>query len=102
MSGRGATHRGRYRPRLDQIARSRAGQRNRRKDRWDGKLCDVSLDRLQDMVRKCRAKTPHATKGAAWQAKLAAEREFGVPTSIYECPICGKWHLTTHPWRKER
>lgn len=101
MSKRGATHRGRYRPRLDQRIRTRRGQRNRRYDPRDGQLADFPLERLQHMVSVCRQKKAHATMGAAHYAKLRAEEDLGCEFYIYECPICGKWHLTTHPWMKE-
>ena len=103
MSSRGATWRGRHERTMRQKVRSRDGQRNRRlsdKGR-EGTLADFPAERLEHMVRKCRAKVPHKSKGAAWQAKLAADAEHpGTESFIYECPICGKWHLTTHPWMK--
>lgn len=101
MSKRGATHRGRYRPRVDQRARSRRGQRNRKLDRFDGQLSTFPLERLRHMVEICRSKKAHPTYGAAHYAKERAEADLGMEFHIYECPICGKWHLTTHPWMKE-
>ena len=101
MSKRGATHRGPYRPRFDQVIRSRRGQRNRRHDPRTGELADFPADRLKAMVAKCRSKRAHPSYGAAYQAKRCAERDLGKDFHIYECPICGKWHLTTHPWTKE-
>ena len=100
MSGRGATHRGKHVQRFDQKMRSRKGQRNRRRDKWDGQLSSFPSARLRHMVDKCRSKVAHDSYGAAWAAKTASERDFGKEFFVYECPICGKWHLTTTQWMK--
>ena len=102
MSKRGATWRGRHYRRFDQKIRSRKGQRNRHySDRMsDGELVDFPPELLAHHVRKCRSKVAHATLGAAHKAKVECEREHGCEFYVYECPICGKWHLTTHPWER--
>ena len=102
MSSRGATWKGRYSPRHDQKIRSRKGQRHRKvEDRRDrGKMVDFPFEKLEYYVRRCREKVAHKSYGAAMAAKIADDEKFGVEHSVYECPICGKWHLTTHPWDK--
>jgi len=97
MSKRGATHKGPYGKHHKRMGKWPAGQRNRKRDRDDGKLADVPLWLVQKMARTCRSKVAHATYGAAYAAKRASEKEFGKEFSIYECPICGKYHLTTNP-----
>lgn len=100
MSSRGATWRGRHEQRYDQKIRSRRGQRNRKMEQRTSELVDFPAEKLQAMVRTCRSKIAHASLGAAYAAKRASERDFGKRFYVYECPICGKWHLTTHPWSK--
>ena len=98
MSKRGATHRGGYFSKKHHIAKSRKGQRNRRKDdKTDGRLADVPSWLVAKMVRTCRSKVAYKSQGSAYAAKVACENRHGGDYSIYECPICGKWHLTTHP-----
>ena len=103
MSSRGATWRGAYHPRYDQLRRSRKGQRNRRMSdkAMGGQLADMPFEKFRYYVERCKGKASHKSYGAAYQAKLRDEEKYGVEQHIYECPICGKWHLTTHPWEKE-
>ena len=101
MSSRGATWRGRHEQRFDQKIRSRAGQRNRHFDKYKrGEMVDFPAGKLEYLVRKCREKVAHKSYGAAYQAKLRSEEEHGKEFFIYECPLCGRFHLTTHPWKK--
>jgi len=103
MSKRGATWKGKYNPRFDQKIRSRRNQRNRKIDDKlsGGQLADFPKRKLEHLVACCKKKVAHKSYGAAMAAKLASDEEYGVENFVYECPICGKWHLTTHPWEKE-
>lgn len=87
--------------RLDQRLRSRKGQRDRRKDKWDGKLADFPMEKLRFMVGQCRQKRAYATYAEVLAAKKRCQAKFGKEMYWYECPICGKFHLTSHPWDKE-
>ena len=96
MSKRGATHKGPYRRKSK---RPPGKQRNRKMDKVPDGLYTMPTERFEAIVKSCKGKVPHATYGAAYAAKVASEGEYGCEFSIYECPICGKWHLTTHPRR---
>lgn len=65
-----------------------------------GELDNGNFDRrwLDYQVSRCRGKVAHKDKKSAWAACRGHEKEFGVKAYPYECPICGKWHVTTHPW----
>lgn len=101
MSRRGATHRGKYNPTFERKIRSKKGQRNRRMDDFVASQLEVggmSYEELQHHVEKCRSKVAHKTRGAAHQAKISAEERFGTEFKVYSCPICGHFHITSHPW----
>ena len=101
MSKRGATWRKPHWQTKKQKVNSHKNQRNRKMDDAMAKMIPVggmSYDELKYHVGKCRSKVAHKSRGAAYRAKLQAEEEYGVRQYIYECQICGKFHLTTHPW----
>ena len=102
MSSRGATWRGRHMQRRDQRlrAKERRGQRNRRADRPQKGLFDYPEALFKRAVGNCRSKVAYRRYADAARAKRENEGKFGKRFYIYECPICGKWHLTTHPWGK--
>ena len=78
----------------------RLGQRNRKRDDSPGELADFPSGKLQFMVCQCRQKVEYLSYDDALEAKKRLEVKFAVEYSPYECPLCGKWHLTTHPWSK--
>lgn len=47
---------------------------------------------------KCDGKVAYGTVKEADAAKRRYDKMFDESSTVYECPICGKWHLTTHPW----
>ena len=101
MSSRGATWRKPHYQTMRQKVNSRKNQRNRRMDDAVARSLPVggmSYGELRHHVEKCRQKIAHKSAGAAYQAKVSADEEYGVEHFVYECPICGKFHLTTHPW----
>lgn len=103
MSSKGRTWTNEHRQTPHQKFNSRRKQRNRHMDDLMARQLGVggmSYEELQHHVRKCKSKCPHKSAGAAYRAKLQAERDYGVEHFVYECPICGKFHTTTHPWPK--
>ena len=101
MSRPGATWRKPHWQTTKQRVNSHKNQRNRKMDDRMATMLPVGgmgYDELKHHVAKCRSKVSHKSRGAAYRAKLQAEEEHGVRQYIYECPICGKFHLTTHPW----
>lgn len=101
MSSRGATWRGKHHQTVARKYKTRKGQRNRLFDDAVQSRIGVgsmSYDEFRYHVDMCRSKVAHKSWGAAHQAKMASEEEYGKEMFEYECPICGKWHLTSHPW----
>ena len=101
MSSRGATWRTPHRQTKKQKVNSRKNQRNRKMDDAMARTLEVggmTYEELQHHVAKCKSKVAHKSAGAAYQAKLDAEAKFGKEYHVYECNICGHFHLTTHPW----
>lgn len=50
---------------------------------------------------RCSEKKAYSKRDAQ-TARNAQERRTATPLSIYECPECGRWHLTSHPKRPRR
>ena len=74
---------------------------------WD-RLFDREERREQELAARrdearyekaCASKNRYATKGEAQEALewCAAQGRRGL--SIYRCPYCHGWHLTSHPWK---
>lgn len=104
MSSKGATHKGKHHQTFSQKHNSHKHQRNRLMDDKYAAQVEVggmTYEELQHHVRKCRSKVAHKSKGAAWQAKLSAEKKYGVEFQVYCCDICGRFHITSHPWDKD-
>lgn len=95
MSRRGSTHR--HRHSWHRKPGPPPGQRNRKRDKWDGQLADFPSWLLFKMRRTCERKVSYSTWSDAQSARKRNEREFGKSFYAYECPLCGRWHLTTHP-----
>lgn len=48
--------------------------------------------------RGCESKNRYATRGEAEENLAWCESQGKQGLSIYECPHCNGWHLTSHPW----
>ena len=46
--------------------------------------------------KMCRNKKPYATEAQAIRAAIGSSRTFGKPMLPYRCPLCHKYHLTSH------
>lgn len=109
MNSRGATWRASNRDKHRKKRKGNLPEPNRRRKTDDAVgadldlgLVDMSYDELQYHVRQCRKKKAHPSYGGAYKAKqVSEERNPGVVFEIYRCPICGKFHLTTHPWKNK-
>lgn len=54
-------------------------------------------------AKGCNTKTRYASKNVAKQrAKSLVECGMAKNSGIYQCDICGGWHVTSHPFRKAR
>lgn len=52
----------------------------------------------EKMWRSCLRKKAYRSKRIAEKVAADIKQERGVTLYVYECPLCGKWHLT----KKER
>lgn len=78
-------------------AQARRRQKRARKDRRHA-LAEREALEVTAAGRMCLAKTTYRTKAEAVAA--AAHEVYRSPTGYmraYSCPVCGRWHLTTHP-----
>lgn len=62
-------------------------------------------ERRDKKVTECYSDQGHSSCGRKirYESRAAAlryiERHYAkVPLSVYRCPYCGGWHLTSHPW----
>lgn len=52
------------------------------------------------MRRKaCESKNRYASRDEAKEAQAWCEANGSPHLSIYRCPYCNGWHLTSHPWK---
>ena len=58
----------------------------------------VDFDYQEFYLNSCRKKAAHATYKAAAIAKSKSEEKYNKKLEIYQCPICGKFHLTSKGW----
>lgn len=49
-------------------------------------------------TKACTSKNRYATREEAQENLAWCEHQGRKGLSIYECPYCGGWHLTSHPW----
>ena len=59
------------------------------------------LDRQRERARverSCTSKRRYATYADAQDALAACAEHGRRGLSIYKCPHCNGWHLTSHPW----
>ena len=69
---------------------------------WYGSDREMSAEEHVYHAERCAGKLAYQTRAKAVRAKRSKARRFGKRYSVYRCGYCGMWHLTTHPWRKER
>ena len=80
---------------------SRRSGKDRKYKPYDAPLPPMSPHDYAYHVRRCRYKTGYPSEAAAYAAARVFRRKYGSRYSVYHCQICGKYHLTTHPWRKD-
>ncbi len=69
--------------------------------REDARLARGSKDRDDAFRRKsCESKNRYATRREAEENLAWCESQGKRGLSLYECPYCGGWHLTSHPWEQ--
>lgn len=62
---------------------------------------EEELDRQREQARyekACASKNRYATRADALDARAACAEHGRSGLSVYKCPYCGGWHLTSHPW----
>lgn len=52
--------------------------------------------------KACESKNRYATLAEAQENLAWCEHRGKRGLQIYECPYCGGWHLTSHPWEDAR
>ncbi len=50
--------------------------------------------------KACESKNRYATRAEAEENLAWCEHQGKRGLSIYRCPYCDGWHLTSHPWEK--
>ena len=59
----------------------------------------LSADKEAAFRRKsCESKNRYASKSEAQLAIASCAEYSTVKLSVYRCPYCDGWHLTSHPW----
>lgn len=48
--------------------------------------------------KACESKNRYATKAEAEENRAWCEANGRRGLSVYRCPYCDGWHLTSHPW----
>ena len=51
--------------------------------------------------KACESKNRYATRAEAQENLAWCEHQGRHGLQIYECPYCGGWHLTSHPWEED-
>ncbi|WP_303858970.1 hypothetical protein [Senegalimassilia anaerobia] len=52
--------------------------------------------------KACESKNRYATLAEAQENLAWCQKQGKRGLQIYECPYCGGWHLTSHPWEDAR
>ena len=76
--------------------------------RWKWKppsMPDLSVYGHEHRAEQCRGKVPYQTRREAKAAKRRLKERHGRDYSVYRCPYCCRWHLTTRrigadKWRR--
>lgn len=50
-------------------------------------------------MKACGSKARYATRAEAEAVALECAEHGRGGLATYQCPYCGGWHLTSHPWR---
>lgn len=95
--------RARHRARADALDRQKERRRRRRRARRLRRRRDVeSMERAGRMGHgSCGRKVRYQTLQGAETFAASVRARFGAALpeqSAYRCPLCGGWHLTSHPW----
>ena len=66
----------------------------------ESKRMQEAADRKEAARREksCTSKNRYATKHDAEAAAFACADYGTKGLSVYQCPYCKGWHLTSHPW----
>ena len=72
---------------------SKTVKRNKRRHKYNYDTTECSESKKFELT-KCRGKSVFYTKNEAIAGAVSASRLIGA-CRIYECPICGHYHLTT-------
>lgn len=65
----------------------------------DARRAHVDANRDAQMRHKaCESKNRYATRDEAQENLAWCESRGTRGLQVYECPYCGGWHLTSHPW----
>lgn len=71
-------------------------------DREERRQDDLAARREEARYEKaCASKNRYATRGEALDAAAACAEHGRRGLSVYKCPYCNGWHLTSHPWKTE-
>lgn len=63
-------------------------------------LAGLDLSQVKYHAGRCRNKVDYGSEEEAVMAVKENEAKYGCEFEAYRCPFCGRWHLTTHPWRE--
>ncbi len=70
--------------------------------REDSRHAEAVADKkAAQRYKACESKNRYATRADAQENLAWCESQGKRGLQIYECPYCGGWHLTSHPWRDE-
>lgn len=82
---------------------SKAAHRKRRHDRETRIRAAAEARKVEERSRRtCARKRPYPSEGVAlWMIAnwVASDVDRSPPAAAYECPSCGRWHLTS--WQGE-
>lgn len=63
-------------------------------------LVGMGANELRHHSRRCRDKQVYESEKLALEAASECGEKFGCDFYCYQCPWCGRFHLTTHPWKR--
>lgn len=75
------------------------GERERRNQDIIGFPGEMDPGLYAHHVAKCARKKDYSTRARARRAARVLSRRTGRRFRAYECRICGRWHVTSHPWK---
>lgn len=63
-----------------------------------GLSVSMTSEQCRYHVSRCREKSDYDSQEEAYRGARWTMENHGVRVFPYECPFCGKWHLTKNPW----